>query len=71
MRVNYTQIQQDLTQILCVIFIFAVFPDIFDNAIRKFLRISRFFNTIFHHTFEGVLKPLPKTFFFFTYIDIP
>ena len=28
MRVNYTQIQQDLTQFLCVIFIFAVFPDI-------------------------------------------
>ena len=64
MRVNYTQIQQDLTQILCVIFIFAVFPDIFDNAIRYFLRISRFFNTRFHHTFEGVLKNFAKHFLF-------
>lgn len=36
MRINYTQIHQDLTQILCVIFIFAVFSDIFDNAIRNF-----------------------------------
>ena len=45
MRVNYTQIQQDLMQILCVIFIFAVFSDIFDNSIWDFCRVSQFFTT--------------------------
>lgn len=35
MRVNYTQNPKDLTQILCVVFNFAVFLDIFDNSIKK------------------------------------
>lgn len=33
MRVNYTQNPKDLTQILYIIFNFAVFLDIFDNSI--------------------------------------
>ncbi len=36
MRVKHTQIQQDLTQIHGVVFIFAMFSDIFDNTIRNF-----------------------------------
>ena len=36
MRVNYMQNLQDLSLILCVVFISAVFLDIFDNTIRNF-----------------------------------
>lgn len=43
MRITYTQIQQDLTQILCVIFIFAVF-------FRHFLTTQFGISVVFHNS---------------------